>query len=142
MKDAPKGLRLHIAVLGRCNVGKSSLLNALCGQDVAIVSATPGTTADPVEKTLEMAPLGPVVFLDTAGTDDTGELGGLRAGRSLAAMTRACGLAFIEFMACPGGCVCGGGQPIMPNLLEYAERKATSLFAGLRKRLANVSTNA
>ena len=89
MKDAPKGLRLHIAVLGRCNVGKSSLLNALCGQDVAIVSATPGTTADPVEKTLEMAPLGPVVFLDTAGTDDTGELGGLRAGRSLAAMTRA-----------------------------------------------------
>ncbi|MFT4301825.1 MAG: [FeFe] hydrogenase, group A [Desulfovibrio sp.] len=49
---------------------------------------------------------------------------------------------FIEFMACPGGCVCGGGQPIMPNLLEYAERKATSLFAGLKKRLANASTNA
>lgn len=49
---------------------------------------------------------------------------------------------FIEFMACPGGCVCGGGQPIMPNLLEYAERKATSLFAGFRKRLANSSTNA
>lgn len=49
---------------------------------------------------------------------------------------------FIEFMACPGGCVCGGGQPIMPNLLEYAERKATSLFAGLRKRLSNAATNA
>lgn len=89
MRDAPKGLRLHIAVLGRCNVGKSSLLNALCGQDVAIVSDTPGTTADPVEKTLEMAPLGPVVFVDTAGIDDTGELGGLRAGRSLAAVNRA-----------------------------------------------------
>ena len=66
MLDAPKGLRLHIGLFGRRNVGKSSLLNALAAQSVSIVSDTPGTTTDPVEKTLEFAPLGPVVFLDTA----------------------------------------------------------------------------
>lgn len=75
MLDAPKGLRLHIGLFGRRNVGKSSLLNALAAQSVSIVSDTPGTTTDPVEKTLEFAPLGPVVFLDTAGLDDEGELG-------------------------------------------------------------------
>ena len=69
MNESPKALRLHIGLFGRRNAGKSSLLNALVGQDVAIVSPTPGSTADPVEKTLEMAPLGPVVFLDTAGLD-------------------------------------------------------------------------
>ncbi|MFQ9491826.1 MAG: GTPase [Bilophila wadsworthia] len=74
MLDAPKGLRLHIGLFGRRNVGKSSLLNALAAQSVSIVSDTPGTTTDPVEKTLEFAPLGPVVFLDTAGLDDEGEL--------------------------------------------------------------------
>ena len=63
MNESPKALRLHIGLFGRRNAGKSSLLNALVGQDVAIVSPTPGSTADPVEKTLEMAPLGPVVFL-------------------------------------------------------------------------------
>ena len=70
MNESPRALRLHIGLFGRRNAGKSSLLNALVGQDVAIVSPTPGSTADPVEKTLEMAPLGPVVFLDTAGLDD------------------------------------------------------------------------
>ncbi|MFR8275557.1 MAG: GTPase [Desulfovibrio fairfieldensis] len=88
MTEAPKGLRLHIALFGRRNAGKSSLLNALSGQPVSIVSDTPGTTTDPVEKTLEMAPLGPVVFLDTAGLDDDGELGRLRAERSLEIMRR------------------------------------------------------
>ncbi len=88
MKETPKGLRLHIALFGRRNVGKSSLLNALTGQQASIVSDMPGTTTDPVEKTLEMAPLGPVVFLDTAGLDDEGELGGLRAERSLQVMDR------------------------------------------------------
>ena len=88
MNDAPKGLRLHIAIFGRRNVGKSSLLNALTGQSVAIVSDMPGTTTDPVEKTLEMLPVGPVVFLDTAGLDDVGELGKLRTERSLQVMRR------------------------------------------------------
>lgn len=89
MYDTPKGLRLHIGLFGRRNVGKSSLLNALTQQDVAIVSATPGTTTDPVEKVLELAPVGPVVFLDTAGLDDSGELGRQRVERSLRAMERA-----------------------------------------------------
>lgn len=88
MVEAPKGLRLHIALFGRRNVGKSSLLNAMTGQNVAIVSDTPGTTTDPVEKTLEMAPVGPVVFLDTAGLDDVGELGRLRTEKSIAVLPR------------------------------------------------------
>ena len=88
MLDAPKGLRLHIGLFGRRNVGKSSLLNALAAQSVSIVSDTPGTTTDPVEKTLEFAPLGPVVFLDTAGLDDEGELGTQRTERTLAVLPR------------------------------------------------------
>ncbi len=88
MNDTPKGLRLHIGIYGRRNVGKSSLLNALCGQRAAIVSDTPGTTTDPVEKTQELAPLGPVVFIDTAGVDDEGALGKLRKERTLQTLDR------------------------------------------------------
>ena len=75
MFNAPKALRLHIGVFGRRNVGKSSVLNALVRQDVSIVSDIPGTTTDPVEKVMELKPMGPVVFIDTAGIDDTGTLG-------------------------------------------------------------------
>ena len=75
MLNTPKALRLHIGVFGRRNVGKSSILNALVRQDVSIVSDTPGTTTDPVEKVMELKPIGPVVFIDTAGIDDTGSLG-------------------------------------------------------------------
>lgn len=78
MEATPKGLRLHIGIFGRRNVGKSSLLNALTRQEVAIVSDQAGTTTDPVEKPMEMLPLGPVLFIDTAGIDDTGTLGALR----------------------------------------------------------------
>ncbi|WP_165076758.1 MULTISPECIES: [FeFe] hydrogenase H-cluster maturation GTPase HydF [unclassified Desulfovibrio] len=81
-RGAPKGLRPHIALVGRRNAGKSSLLNALAGQAVSIVSETPGTTTDPVAKTMELAPLGPVVLLDTAGIDDEGALGGQRVERT------------------------------------------------------------
>ncbi|SNR92530.1 iron-only hydrogenase maturation protein HydF [Humidesulfovibrio mexicanus] len=88
MNETPKGLRLHIGLYGRRNVGKSSLLNALTGQQVAIVSQTPGTTTDPVEKTLELAPLGPVVFIDTAGIDDEGALGEQRKERALKVLDR------------------------------------------------------
>lgn len=79
---APKGLRLHIAFFGRRNVGKSSLLNALTRQRVSIVSDVPGTTTDPVEKAMELLPLGPVLFIDTAGLDDVGALGELRAEKT------------------------------------------------------------
>lgn len=78
MPATPKSLRLHIALFGRRNVGKSSLLNALTRQQVSIVSPIAGTTTDPVEKPMELLPLGPVLFIDTAGIDDTGELGELR----------------------------------------------------------------
>jgi [FeFe] hydrogenase H-cluster maturation GTPase HydF len=78
MKKTPKSLRLQIGLFGRTNVGKSSFLNLVAGQDVAIVSAVPGTTTDVVEKSMELLPLGPVVFLDTAGMDDTSVLAELR----------------------------------------------------------------
>ncbi|MGD0898396.1 MAG: [FeFe] hydrogenase H-cluster maturation GTPase HydF [Thermoguttaceae bacterium] len=82
MKDTPKGLRLHIGLFGCRNAGKSSILNALCRQQVAIVSELPGTTTDPVEKPMELQPLGPVLFIDTAGIDDVGALGELRVGKT------------------------------------------------------------
>lgn len=78
MDKAPKSLRLHIGLFGRTNVGKSSFLNMAAGQDVAITSPVPGTTTDVVEKTMELLPLGPVVFLDTAGLDDVSVLSNLR----------------------------------------------------------------
>ena len=70
LNKTPKANRLHIGIFGKRNAGKSSLLNALVNQEVAIVSEIAGTTTDPVEKTMEFLPLGPVVFIDTAGVDD------------------------------------------------------------------------
>ena len=78
MKRTPKSLRLHIGLFGRTNVGKSSFLNLVAGQDVAITSPVPGTTTDVVEKSMELLPIGPVVFLDTAGIDDNSVLAELR----------------------------------------------------------------
>ena len=73
MQKTPKSLRLHIGLFGRTNVGKSSFLNYVVGQDVAITSHIPGTTTDVVEKPMELLPIGPGIFLDTAGLDDTSE---------------------------------------------------------------------
>lgn len=88
MQETPRGLRIHIGLFGRRNVGKSSLVNALTGFAMSIVSDVPGTTTDPVEKAFEMAPVGPVVFVDTAGLDDDGALGDLRRKRTEAALER------------------------------------------------------
>jgi len=74
MKKTPKGNRLHLGIFGRTNVGKSSFLNVLAGQDIAITSPVSGTTTDVVEKNMELLPIGPVVILDTAGLDDTSML--------------------------------------------------------------------
>ena len=78
LTSTPSGERLHIGIFGKRNAGKSSLINALTGQNLAIVSETKGTTTDPVSKAMELLPLGPVVFIDTPGIDDEGELGALR----------------------------------------------------------------
>lgn len=78
LNETPRGSRLHIAIFGRRNAGKSSLINALTNQNIAIVSDVPGTTTDPVYKSMEILPIGPVVLIDTAGIDDVGELGRLR----------------------------------------------------------------
>lgn len=78
MNDTPKGERLHIALFGRRNAGKSSIINAITGQDLAIVSDVKGTTTDPVYKAMELLPLGPVMIVDTPGLDDEGELGAER----------------------------------------------------------------
>lgn len=88
MQSTPRSLRLHIGIFGRRNVGKSSLLNAVTRQQVSIVSATAGTTTDPVEKPMELLPLGPVLFVDTAGVDDEGALGELRVERTRAVLDR------------------------------------------------------
>lgn len=82
MTGTSKGLRLHIGLFGRRNVGKSSLLNALTRQAVSIVSEVAGTTTDPVEKPMELLPIGPVLFIDTAGIDDVGALGEMRVQRT------------------------------------------------------------
>ncbi len=83
MNSTPHANRIHIAIFGKRNAGKSSLLNALTGQEVAIVSPVKGTTTDPVRKAMELLPLGPVLFIDTAGLDDEQELGQLRVQKSL-----------------------------------------------------------
>jgi len=82
MQRTPRSNRLQIAILGRRNAGKSSLINALTNQDIALVSEVPGTTADPVYKAMEIPPIGPVTLIDTAGIDDIGELGMLRAEKT------------------------------------------------------------
>lgn len=94
MQKTPKSLRLHIGIFGRRNVGKSSLLNALTRQQVALVSDFKGTTTDPVEKPMELLPLGPVVFIDTAGLDDEGDIGELRMARTRS-MYDKCDLALV-----------------------------------------------
>ena len=75
MNDTPSGDRVHISLFGKRNAGKSSLMNALTGQKISIVSEVKGTTTDPVRKAMELLPMGPVVVTDTPGLDDDGQLG-------------------------------------------------------------------
>lgn len=82
MNETPSGERVHIGFFGRRNAGKSSLVNAVTGQDLAVVSEVKGTTTDPVTKSMELLPLGPVVIIDTPGFDDEGSLGELRVQRT------------------------------------------------------------
>lgn len=86
MQDTPKANRLHIAIFGRRNAGKSSLINALTNQEIALVSEVPGTTTDPVFKAMEILPVGPCMVIDTAGIDDVGLLGELRVKKTRAVL--------------------------------------------------------
>ncbi|AEF93416.1 small GTP-binding protein [Desulfotomaculum nigrificans CO-1-SRB] len=89
MHNTPRGNRLHIAIFGRRNAGKSSLINSLTNQDIAVVSNIAGTTTDPVYKSMEILPIGPVVIIDTAGIDDVGLLGELRVEKSKEVLKKA-----------------------------------------------------
>ena len=98
MYNTPKANRLHITFLGKRNAGKSSLINAITNQQLSVVSETPGTTTDPVSKAMELLPIGPVVFVDTAGIDDTGDLGELRIEKTKLALEKT-DLAILAFNA-------------------------------------------
>ena len=89
LNDTPRAARVHIGFFGRKNSGKSSLINAVTGQDLAVVSPIGGTTTDPVYKSMELLPLGPVVVIDTPGLDDDGELGSLRVKKARQVMNKA-----------------------------------------------------
>lgn len=88
MLSTTKGLRLHIGFFGKRNAGKSSLMNKITGQEISVVSNVKGTTTDVVEKSMELLPVGPVTFLDTAGIDDIGEIGSLRVEKTKKALLR------------------------------------------------------
>ena len=83
MNQTPRGERVHIALFGKRNAGKSSVINAMTNQELAIVSEVKGTTTDPVYKAMELLPLGPVVVIDTPGLDDVGELGQKRIEKTM-----------------------------------------------------------
>lgn len=88
LNSTPKGDRLHIALFGRTNAGKSSIINALTSQNIALVSDVKGTTTDPVYKAMELLPIGPVMIIDTAGLDDKSELGELRKKKTLEVLNK------------------------------------------------------
>lgn len=88
LNDTPSAERIHIGIFGKRNVGKSSLINAITGQDLAIASEIAGTTTDPVYKAMEILPMGPVVLIDTPGIDDEGELGELRVKKSFQVLNK------------------------------------------------------
>ena len=104
LNDTPSGNRTHIAFFGRRNAGKSTLVNALTGQEIAIVSDVAGTTTDPVSKAMEIPPLGPCLVTDTAGLDDEGELGAMRVRRTLEVLAVADVAVWVEG-ADPGACI-------------------------------------
>ena len=117
MNETPSGERIHIGFFGRRNAGKSSLVNAVTGQDLSIVSEVRGTTTDPVSKSMELLPLGPVVIIDTPGIDDEGELGIKRIGKSRQVLNKT-DIAILVVDAVTGT---GGWEEEMIRLFEKKE---------------------
>lgn len=131
MNKTPRGNRLHIAIFGRRNTGKSSLINALTNQNIALVSHVPGTTTDPVYKTMEILPIGPVVIIDTAGIDDTGDLGAMRVKRSKAVLDQTDMVLLVQ----------EAGEPVSPyetEIIKASRQKKIPVVAALNKSDLNM----
>ncbi|HNX26734.1 MAG TPA: [FeFe] hydrogenase H-cluster maturation GTPase HydF [Phycisphaerae bacterium] len=129
MQTTPKGFRLQIGLFGRRNVGKSSLLNAMTRQSVSIVSDVAGTTTDPVEKPMELLPIGPVLFIDTAGIDDVGALGEMRVAKTRKIFDRT----DVGIIVCAAG---EWGEFERKILAELVSRKTPVIIAANKSDLA------
>ena len=126
INETPSGERLHIGIFGRRNAGKSSLINAITGQDLAIVSDVKGTTTDPVKKAMELLPLGPVVLIDTPGLDDEGLLGQKRMEKALQALRQT----DIVILTIPADAALDG---LEKTLLQEAKKRGLPFFVILNK---------
>lgn len=135
----PNANRLHIALFGKRNIGKSSLINALTGQDTALVSDTPGTTTDPVQKAMEIHGIGPCLFIDTPGFDDEGELGNRRIERTWKAVEKT----DIALLLCAGGSSAEEtGEPDFTEELHWLEQlKAKNIPTILLINKADIRKN-
>lgn len=131
MNQTPASERVHIGFFGRRNAGKSSVMNAVTGQDLAVVSDVRGTTTDPVYKSMELLPLGPVVMMDTPGIDDEGELGALRVRKSYQVLNKTDAAVL----------VIDGGVGVTPEdkalLKRIREKKIPYVIAVNKKELAS-----
>ena len=126
INETPSGERLHIGIFGRRNAGKSSLINAITGQDLAIVSDVKGTTTDPVKKAMELLPLGPVVLIDTPGLDDEGLLGQKRMEKALQTLRQT----DIVILTIPADAALDG---LEKTLIQEAKKRGLPFFVVLNK---------
>ena len=126
INDTPSGERLYIGIFGRRNAGKSSLINAITGQDLAVVSDVKGTTTDPVKKAMELLPLGPVVLIDTPGLDDEGLLGQKRMEKAMQALRQT----DIVILTIPADAALDG---LEKTLLQEAKKRRLPFFVALNK---------
>lgn len=126
INETPSGERLHIGIFGRRNAGKSSLINAITGQDLAIVSNVKGTTTDPVKKAMELLPLGPVVLIDTPGLDDEGLLGQKRMEKALQTLRQT----DIVILTIPADAALDG---LEKTLIQEAKKRGLPFFVVLNK---------
>lgn len=142
LNNTPKSDRVHIGIFGKRNAGKSSMINAITNQDLAIVSAVKGTTTDPVYKAMEMLPLGPVVIIDTPGLDDNGELGKLRVEKSFQVLNQTdIGVLIVDFEEEISGVEQKLVQLFIEKKIPYiivinkVEEKSKEMLEGLKKDL-------